>query len=939
MSNGNKYAGLKKEDLINEAKNYLNDSTNLNADEVNELLGALKVAEQFGYAAEVTIKKNNYEEVPEKEKQGFAKLIYKDHSLPSAIRFGKALAELKGLEKNPQVNTCETYGLKGAIYKRRWEFDGQFKNLLISQKCYLQGYQLWEKSFENPGPYNFKGIHSDFGYTGINTAFVSDLIAIEQLEQSDDALDILDVKYHLCRAIEIRKKIIDKLADKNDQTELEPNLRAFYEELRKKAEEDAKANKKAEGVIDEYFVYATLIEAYFGLFEFDLAKKAMGKMCRLKNINKWKTRSAAKQLIAISQLQEKVYNIITTQNINDADLDLYKKNVNKKAIKDEIISTLLYGEAQPPGATDTSNSSSVCLKPKKGKYGIGLSGGGHRAALYHIGVLASLAENDLLKQVEVISCVSGGSIVGAFYALCVKNLLQQKMDKDITKQDYINIIKYMQVHFKDGVQKNLRSRMFANVLDNIKMMSRKYTRTHKMGEMYEKFFYQKALEYDPMDPFKKGGSKKTEAKEIMMDALIIKPADDPENFDIQYDNWKRSNKVPQLILNATCLNTGHNFQFTAKWMGVPPGNMQPDIDVKPRLRRMYYTEAPKDYRNFRLGYAVASSSCVPFIFRAFPMRDLYEGMDVQLIDGGYHENQGVAAMLDQECKNLIISDGSGQLSSIDTETPSDLSVFYRADVVVQERVRELEFMDIKNRKFSSQLQSISVVHLRKDLTAFPKNWIECKDPPRKLMYSDVTNQLNRTNYGIEKSMQQKISEVRTDLDSFNDTESYMLMYSGYKQMNKEIADLYGITTGADKETEAKNWHFLAMEIPENMEKAKRLMPVSNELFFKAFRYAWRPRAKQLKIAILITALLAAIFVFILFKQEICTFLDSFSLTTLLMATGGIIVAVVALYFWKQILHVALSFVKSVIFGLHLYTTDKCFLKAGKINVKRDDKGR
>src|SRR5690606_1350559 len=44
-----------------------------------------------------------------------------------------------------------------------------------------------------------------------------------------------------------------------------------------------------------------------------------------------------------------------------------------------------------------------------GKIGLGLSGGGFRAALYHIGVLAKMAEFDLLKDVEVISCVSGGS--------------------------------------------------------------------------------------------------------------------------------------------------------------------------------------------------------------------------------------------------------------------------------------------------------------------------------------------------------------------------------------------------------------------------------------------------------------------------------------------------------------------------------------------------
>ncbi len=43
------------------------------------------------------------------------------------------------------------------------------------------------------------------------------------------------------------------------------------------------------------------------------------------------------------------------------------------------------------------------------KTGLALSGGGLRASLFHIGVLGRLAELDLLRHVDVISTVSGGS--------------------------------------------------------------------------------------------------------------------------------------------------------------------------------------------------------------------------------------------------------------------------------------------------------------------------------------------------------------------------------------------------------------------------------------------------------------------------------------------------------------------------------------------------
>ena len=71
------------------------------------------------------------------------------------------------------------------------------------------------------------------------------------------------------------------------------------------------------------------------------------------------------------------------------------------------------------------------------KLGLALSGGGHRAAFFHIGVLAKLAELGLLRHLEVISTVSGGSIVGALYYLHVKNLLEDKPDEAITDADYI----------------------------------------------------------------------------------------------------------------------------------------------------------------------------------------------------------------------------------------------------------------------------------------------------------------------------------------------------------------------------------------------------------------------------------------------------------------------------------------------------------------------
>lgn len=51
------------------------------------------------------------------------------------------------------------------------------------------------------------------------------------------------------------------------------------------------------------------------------------------------------------------------------------------------------------------------------RIGLALSGGGFRAAAFHLGVMRRLHAFDLLNKIDLFSCVSGGSIAGAFLAL------------------------------------------------------------------------------------------------------------------------------------------------------------------------------------------------------------------------------------------------------------------------------------------------------------------------------------------------------------------------------------------------------------------------------------------------------------------------------------------------------------------------------------------
>src|SRR5438105_3118924 len=76
-------------------------------------------------------------------------------------------------------------------------------------------------------------------------------------------------------------------------------------------------------------------------------------------------------------------------------------------------------ESATRNPTTTPNAlSNFTALPKTQRRGIGLalSGGGYRAALFHLGGLRRLNELGILQQITTISSVSGGSIMSAHLA-------------------------------------------------------------------------------------------------------------------------------------------------------------------------------------------------------------------------------------------------------------------------------------------------------------------------------------------------------------------------------------------------------------------------------------------------------------------------------------------------------------------------------------------
>lgn len=439
-----------------------------------------------------------------------------------------------------------------------------------------------------------------------------------------------------------------------------------------------------------------------------------------------------------------------------------------------------------------------------GKVGLALSGGGFRAALFHLGVLAKLAELDVLRHVEVLSCVSGGSIVGAHYYLELRRALQRHLGPDMKPEVYIVTVRKVIDDFVQSLSSDIRTSAFLNPIAWPRMLNPadSYNRTKRIGELFEERLY---------DRVEDGHAKGTPRP---LTSLLIQPQDGPRNFHPRRHNWSRSAKVPILILNATTLNTGHNWQFTASWMGEPPSTSSREIDGNYRLRRMYLREAPEPHKTLTLGTAVAASAAVPGLFRPVVLKGLYPGKVVRLVDGGVRDNQGVYGLLEQDCNVLLVSDASGQMSQDDDPSWFATRVLKRANSVLMAAVRTAWYRELDAGRRASRLRRMLFVHLKKGLEVRDVEWAPGESAP-----AAGDDRKKPAGYGIPKEMQRALAAIRTDLDDFSRDEAHALMLSGYRMVEEDapLALRSLVRSGAAR----VKWPFLEIEHLRRSDEAER----------------------------------------------------------------------------------------------------------------------
>jgi predicted acylesterase/phospholipase RssA len=491
----------------------------------------------------------------------------------------------------------------------------------------------------------------------------------------------------------------------------------------------------------EWWRRASLLETHVGRRDLPAAKALLNEPAALANVAEWERESTATQVVALAGVLD--------PPIPEDDLV-------------PLLGSLLRVDELPTGAARTLNR----------RFGVAMSGGGFRATLFHLGVLARLADEGLLHQVQVMSTVSGGSIAGAAYFADLAHRLRRPGgtadDERCELQRLIDTV-------VDVVSStNLRVQAFFGPRTLLAARRRRrLSRTQRLGLLLEERLL---------------GPLRPDEQRRDLGWLRVVPRDEPASFSPKRDNWRRTTKpkVPVLLVNATSLGTGRSWRFTGSWMGEPELLADDGLDPVTRLDPLWYDRAPGAERRVAIGDAVAASAAVPGLFPPLQVRGLYDGRVVTLVDGGVHDNQGVSGLLDQDCTDLFVSDASGLMAERKQARRGLASVLLRTNSIFMATVRLATFAEAGEAALGGRVRDHRAVHLLDGVV--PERIAPTVPGAAPPEHDDVatTTEAVPADDAVDRAVQRALAELRTDLDRFTPAECFALMELGYRLTSRSL---------------------------------------------------------------------------------------------------------------------------------------------------------
>lgn len=313
------------------------------------------------------------------------------------------------------------------------------------------------------------------------------------------------------------------------------------------------------------------------------------------------------------------------------------------------------------------------------KIGVSLSGGGFRAAVYHLGTLSKLREMGVLDKVDVISTISGGSITGACYGLYGHDF--EKFEKIVTegvKNDIINkiirsprfiiLVICMLIILSTAVSLLVTRHDWLTILIlgiTFGIIGRYQFRLLPVSKMIAKYY---------------------------------------DKYFFQGKNISEMNQHPVIAINATNLETGRLFTFSQLKMEDPLYEY-PNDEGEPII--FNHTEFP-------VATAVSASASVPFAFTPVRIKKDYykKASDLNrakpvLVDGGVYDNQGIHKITQRKssyhCDIIITSDAENLFK----ETSAFRNMFHvlmRTSDIFMNRIKDFQMIQnvFENYRFDKR---------------------------------------------------------------------------------------------------------------------------------------------------------------------------------------------------------------------------------------------
>lgn len=280
------------------------------------------------------------------------------------------------------------------------------------------------------------------------------------------------------------------------------------------------------------------------------------------------------------------------------------------------------------------------------KIGLALSGGGYRAAAYHLGTLRALHKLGVLDKVDVISSVSGGSITSAYYVLYKDNF--KDFDESFYKKLSFGV---MHLAFTDVILVVCVFIMLSYLISPWLLLS--------ILPSFWFFCY------------------------IMFPLSWL--------VRLQYD-WLFFGKktlsdlpdTPTLVINTTDVAQGSLFKFSKNraWGYNYQNRHMQDDD---------FTGV-----NFPVSSAVMASSCVPFAFTPLRMPEKYRKKKTAtcplLVDGGLYDNQGVHELGEngEHSAKYIIVSNAGNTELSDRHIWNIVKMLVKTTDILMKRIEKMQ---------------------------------------------------------------------------------------------------------------------------------------------------------------------------------------------------------------------------------------------------------